>query len=37
MHEGTLAELQQRTGHKTLTEMFLSGLAKSGSSQELAV
>ena len=27
MHEGTLAELQQRTGLTTLTEMFLAGLA----------
>jgi sodium transport system ATP-binding protein len=28
MHEGTLAELQSRTGLKTLTEMFLEGLAR---------
>lgn len=30
MHEGTLAELQQATGQKTLTEMFLAGLGQSG-------
>src|SRR6185503_3594102 len=27
MHEGTLAELQERTGYATLTDMFLRGLA----------
>ena len=28
MHEGSLAELQSRTGLKTLTDMFLAGLAQ---------
>jgi sodium transport system ATP-binding protein len=36
MHEGTLAELQSRTGLTTLTDMFLEGLARQDSQEPAA-
>jgi len=36
MHEGTLAELQSRTGMATLTEMLLSGMAQADLSEPAA-
>jgi ABC-2 type transport system ATP-binding protein/sodium transport system ATP-binding protein len=36
MHEGTLAELQAATGHATLTEMFLAGMAQRGPQEDAA-
>jgi sodium transport system ATP-binding protein len=36
MHEGTLAELQSRTGLSTLTDMFLAGLAREESQEPAA-
>jgi sodium transport system ATP-binding protein len=36
MHEGTLAELQSRTGLTTLTEMLLAEMAKAGQQEPLA-
>ena len=36
MYEGTLAELQAATGHTTLTDMFLAGLAAGGEHGEAA-
>ena len=36
MHEGTLAELQSRTGLSTLTEMLLAGVARAGLQEPVA-
>ena len=36
MHEGTLAELQARTGHRNLTDMFLEGLGREAQEPQAA-